>query len=90
MKLKYQFVVREVAGEHIAVPFGQSSRDLSAMIQLNETGAVIFGILNDGDVTADAIVAALQERYSIDEATAKQAVDMYLEQLRSNDLLDEN
>ena len=90
MKLKYQFVVREVAGEYIAVPFGKSSQELSAMIQLNETGAVIFEMLNNGDVTYEAIVAALQQKYGIDEATATQAVDMILEQLRSSELLEEN
>lgn len=90
MKLKYQFVVREVAGEHIAVPFGQSSRDLSAMIQLNETAALVFDMLNKEDVAYEAIVAALQERYGIDEATAKQAADSLLDQLRASELLDEN
>ena len=90
MKLKYQFVVRQVAREYVAVPFGKSSQELSAMIQLNETGAAIFELLNNGEATREAIIAALQERYSIDEATAAMAVDAILEQLRSSELLDEN
>ena len=90
MKLKHQFVVRQVAGEYVAVPFGKSSQELSAMIQLNETGAAIFEILNKGETTREVIVAVLQERYPIDEATAAMAVDAILEQLRSSELLDEN
>ena len=90
MKLKHQFVVRDIAGEYVAAPFGKSCKQLSAMIQLNETAAFIFDMLNQGDVAYEAIVAALQQRYDLDEATATQAVDAFLDQLRDSKLLDEN
>ena len=42
MKLKYQFVINNVAGETVAVSVGDTSGRFNGYIKLNETGAFIF------------------------------------------------
>jgi len=41
MKLKYEFVVRQIAGEHVLIPMGKSALAFSGMVTTNEVGAYI-------------------------------------------------
>ena len=41
MKLKYKFVVKEVAGKPVALAVGKDSVRFNGMINLNETGKII-------------------------------------------------
>ena len=36
MKLKYEFSVREIAGDYVLVPLGEAALKLSGMITTNE------------------------------------------------------
>lgn len=89
MKLKYKFVVKSVAGKSVAVAIGDDNAKFNGMVKLNETGEVIFNMLNSGDTTADDISAALMAKYSIDKATADEAVDGFVGSLRAGGLIEE-
>ena len=87
MKLKPGFVLREVAGSCVVVPTG-AELDFNGMISLNETGKVIWNCLeNDTDV--DAVVAKILTEYEIDEATARMAVDGFVNKLREHGFIEE-
>ena len=87
MKLKPGFILREVAGSCVVVPTG-AELNFNGMISLNETGKFIWQCLeNDTDV--DAIVAKIISEYDTDEATAKGAVEAFVQKLRSHGFLDE-
>ena len=45
MKLKYDFVVREVADKIVAIPIGDATEDFNCMVTLNESGAFNFNLL---------------------------------------------
>ena len=45
MKLKYDFVIEEVAGQKIAMVVGDDA-DKSGFMQLNDTGVYILNLLN--------------------------------------------
>ena len=47
MKLKYEFVINNVAGETVAVSVGNNDGRFNGYIKLNETGAFIFKMLKD-------------------------------------------
>ena len=87
MKLKYQFVIREVAGQTVAVPVGQESQHLRMMIKLNDTARFLMEQLSSETSEAE-LTAALQRKYAIDHETAKGAVDDFLEQLHRSELLE--
>lgn len=87
MKLKDGFVLRQVAGEYVAIPSG-SEVNLDKMITLNETGAFLWEKL-DSETTAQALVEALLAEYEVDEQTALSCVTNFVAKLEEYGLLNE-
>lgn len=85
MKLKEGFILREVAGQSVVLPSG-GDLDLSMMITLNETGALMWKLLEQGS-DVDALTAALLAEYDVDEATARASVERFVAKLEKNGLL---
>jgi len=81
MKLKYNFVVNQVADKMVAVPVGNASENFNGFIKMNDIGAFIFGMLKN-DVTEDDIVAAMVKEYQdATEAEIRDAVHGFVAQL---------
>ncbi len=89
MRIVPGFVVREVAGETIAIPTGDAARELSGLIALNGCGKFLFELLQE-NVSEESLVEALLQRYEIDIATAKSDVAEFLESLRNGKVLIED
>lgn len=85
MKLKDGFIVREVAGQIVALPTGDDL-DLNMMITLNDTGRFLWEKL-ESEATEDELVAALLGEYDVDETTAKAAVTNFIAKLNANGFL---
>ena len=81
MTIKKQLVKRNIAGDVILVPVGDSSLTLKGLITLNETAEFIWDRLAAAAAAAE-LAAALGAEYEIDAATAKNAVDELLAQFR--------
>lgn len=86
MKIKKGFILRQVAGQSVALPCGDTL-DLSMMITLNGTGAFLWEKLQE-ETTQEALVAALLAEYDVDEETARRSVAAFVEKLKSHDFLD--
>lgn len=86
MKLKPDFLLREVAGETVVLPMG-SAMELNMMITLNETGKFLWQRLEQ-ETDEDALVAALLEEYNVDEATARTHVAAFTAKLKQHGFLD--
>lgn len=89
MTIKKQLVKRNIAGDVILVPVGDSSLTLKGLITLNETAEFIWDRLADAADAADAaeLAAAMCEEYDIDAATAKNDVDEILAQFRELEII---
>ena len=86
MKIKSGFVIREIAGQYMAVPVGERVNDLHGMIALNETGAFIWKLLED-EKTEEDLAGALTEEYEVSYEKALEAVREFRELLSSDSLL---
>lgn len=86
MTIKGSFILREVAGSHVVVPVGASVVDFNGMITLNETGAFLWGLLNQGAAPED-LVRRLTEEYDVTPEEARRDVDAFLQRMRENDFL---
>lgn len=84
MKIKEGFVLRQVAGDTVVLPSGDM--EINAMITLNETGAFLWKKLEQ-ETTVDQLVAEVLKVYETDEATAKAAVEGFVEKLRGYEFL---
>ena len=86
MRVVPGFVVRQIAGETIAIPAGPAARELSGLLALNGSGQTLFRLLQT-DQTEDSLTQALLDTYEIDEATARADVAEFLEVLSASGVL---
>ncbi len=86
MKIKDGFVLREVAGDIVVIPSGDTL-DLNMMITLNETGRFLWELLEKGAEKED-LVQALTQEYDVTEEDAKAHIDVFVAKLNENGLLD--
>ena len=96
MRISDQFILRQIAGEYIIIPTGQTTLKFNGMITVNEQGAFLWEALKE-EITEDALVDAVLAEYDTDRQTA-QADDMqhhkmkehkFLEVLRQKRILNE-
>lgn len=86
MKLKKQLVKRNIAGDVILVPVGDSSLTLKGLMTLNETAEFIWDRLA---AAADAgeLAAALCSEYEVGPAEAMTDVEALLAQLKELEII---
>lgn len=83
------FMVRQIAGETIAIPAGAAARQLSGLLALNGSGKLLFDLLQT-EQTHGSLVQALLDHYEIDSPTAEADVAEFLAILRENGVLVES
>lgn len=88
MKIKGELLIREVAGEIIAIPVGQTALRFNGMICLNEISALIWNGLQAGK-TKETILENILEEYDVPAEEAAADLDEFLVRLRENDLLED-
>lgn len=87
MKLKYNFVVNQVADKMVAVPVGNDLEGFSGFIKMNDIGAYIFNMLKE-DVTEDDIVAAMVKDYpDATETEIRETVQGFVGQLKEGGIV---
>ena len=86
MKLKYDFVVREVAEKIVAIPVGDATENFNCMITLNESGAFIFELLKE-EITEEGLLQAFLNEYDATEQQAKNTIESVLKKLYEADIL---
>jgi hypothetical protein len=87
MRLKGEFIVREVAGETIVIPVGKTTADFNGIICLNASGELIWKELQDGK-NKDDIVETIVAEFEVSREEAAEDLASFLQQLRDNDLLE--
>ena len=83
MKIKKGFVVRKVAGECVAVPIGEMSKNFHGMINLNGTGEFLWNFYCE-EHSVDEGVTALLEEYDVEESVVRADVERFVEVLLKN------
>ena len=80
------FLVREIAGETIAIPSGEAAHRISGLVALNGSGKYLFELLQ-ADQTQERLVSALMDTYDVDFATAQADVTEFLALLQEHNML---
>ncbi len=89
MKLKDELMLREVAGQWIVVPLGTSVVEVNGIITLTASAALLWKSIQAGGIeSADDLAKVLLSEYSVDEATARQDAQEFLDQLNEKGLID--
>lgn len=69
MKIKEGYVMREVAGQAVVIAVGEASKSFHGMIQLNQTGKLIWEGVQKG-LSDEKIAQQLVELYEIETEKA--------------------
>ncbi len=86
MRIVPGFVVRQIAGETIAIPSGPAAQALSGLLALNGSGKLLFELLQ-AERTEQELVQAVLDEYEVDADTARDDVAEFLDILRQNGIL---
>ena len=80
MKIHKDFVLRQITNTWVVLPLGKKSVDFTGMLTLNESGAMLWRVLErTGD--PQALVEALTSEYDVSEEQARMDVDAFLNKL---------
>lgn len=89
MQIHKGFMLREVAGCQVVVPFGNGTVIIKGMLQLNSVGAFLWKKLEQ-ETSKEELVEAILQHYSVEKETAVKDCEAFLQTLRENQLLVEN
>lgn len=86
MKVKSNYIFRDIAGEHLLIPTGEAALNVKGLIALSESGSLLYRKLCS-ECTREDLVAALTAEYDVNAEVAAEDVDAFLEQMRQLDML---
>ncbi|MEE0859083.1 MAG: PqqD family protein [Acutalibacteraceae bacterium] len=81
-----KYLLREVAGEYLLVPIGESSVQFNSLVTMNETGAFIWKKLDKG-MDTEQIAEALTKEYTISLQQAKNDVIEFINYLKNKSII---
>lgn len=88
MRVKSDFVLREVAGIYVVIPAGNAALSFDGMLSLNNSGKMLWNLL-ETETTIEALLDALITKYTVSREEARQDVISFLDTLRSVGCLEE-
>jgi len=86
MKIKKDFILRKVADSYVVVPVGKLTLDFNGIINLNETGAFLFGLLQKG-AEKEELLQKMLEEYDVTPEKAAADIDIFLKKAEEADVL---
>lgn len=64
MKIKENFALRQVAGTWVVLPLAEATLDFNGMLTLNESGLMLWHLLEKGS-DKESLAKALTEEYEV-------------------------
>ena len=82
MRQNPEFILCDVADNHILMPTGAASIDLNGMVTLNDMGVVIWNALGE-KCTEEEILQHILAEYEVSAEIARADLSKYLETLKN-------
>ena len=89
MKLKEQYKVREMAGEHVVIMQGKLGSDLTRIISLNDSALYLWQSIEGKEFSVNTISELLTEQYGIDDQIATTDAQRWIDKLIDCGLIEE-
>lgn len=86
MKIKEGFILREVAGSYIVVAVGDAVKSFNGVINLNESSAFLWKILEKG-ADEQQLISALLSEYDVSKEVAEKDVKAFISKLMEGGLI---
>ena len=88
MKIKANFVLRQIASVWVVLPLGNAALDFREMLTLNESGVLLWRLMKEG-CDREELVTALLTEYDVSRSVAEADADEFVEKLRSAGCLEQ-
>lgn len=89
MKIRDNFILREIAGEHILIPVGEAALRVHGMVTLSESALLLYEKLQQRECDEEDLVNALLAEYDVEKDVASADVKAFLNQMRQVGILSE-
>ena len=87
MKVKPDFILRKISDSYVVVPVGDAVVDFSGLVNLNESGAMLFELLQKGAEESDLTDALLKE-YDVSSEIAEADVKRFVAKVKDAGILE--
>lgn len=87
MKLRDQYKVREIAGEHVVIMQGRYGADMTRVISLNDSSLYLWNELRDREFEPEDVARLLVDRYGVDPSIAERDAKAWVEKLKECKLI---
>lgn len=88
MKIKKDYVLRQVADIYLVLPLGQATIDFNGMVKLNESGAFLWRQMEAG-TTREVLADLLTAEYDVSREKALTDIDAFVATLKSVGCIEE-
>jgi hypothetical protein len=88
MKIKSGFVLQQVGTGYLAVAVGDRSNEFSGLVRMNGTGAFLWNLLCEGDMTHEQLVEKMLSEYDATREQVEGDITAFENKLRENGILD--
>ena len=86
MKLKIDFILRDIVGETVLVPINESTSSFNGLITVNELGKFIWENIESSN-DEDELLQRIFDEYEVDKDVAKADLDEFLGKLKAVDII---
>lgn len=86
MKIKKEFILREIVGDIVLVPINKSTSKFDGLITMNEIGKFIWENIESAKDEEELLQRILDE-YEVDRDVAKSDLDEFLGKLKEIDII---
>lgn len=87
MKIKEDLVLRQVADTWVVVPLSSAVVRFDGVLNLNESGATLWKVLEQG-ASKEELVEAMMAEYAVSREVAVNDIDEFINSLNKNNCLD--
>lgn len=88
MRIKEQYKVREMAGEHVVIMQGRLGSDLTRIISLNDSALYLWQSVEGVEFDLNRVAELLAEHYGIDDQIAERDAARWIDKLAECGLLE--
>ena len=86
MRINKEFILREIAGDYVIIPTGQTVLEFNGLITVNEVGVSLWNMLQE-EVTEDDLVAGILKEYEVEEEVAREDIREFIDTLVTGNIL---
>ena len=86
MRFKKEFIEREIVGETVLIPTGETAAHFNGLISVNELGRFIWDNYENANDEDDLLQKILDE-YEVEKEVAKADLDEFLQTLKDAEII---